>query len=153
MLMGIAAGYASSRSYKFFKGKSWQKCTLATAMFFPSVCFTIFFVLNLFVWGEGSVRAVPFGSMLALIALWFGISVPLVFLGARRGAARPGRRQERSAGRAGQRRRLREHTIVKGLLRAPHLPGRRARRQALPRMPATVAPTGCCTDLPVALHL
>jgi transmembrane 9 superfamily protein 2/4 len=82
VLMGVAAGYSSSRQYKFFKGKSWQKCTLATALFYPGVCFVIFFVLNLFVWGEGSVRAVPFGSILALIALWFGISVPLVFLGA-----------------------------------------------------------------------
>ena len=82
VLMGVAAGYASSRTYKFFKGKAWQQCTLLTAMFFPGVCFVIFFVLNLFVWGEGSVRAVPFGSMLAVVALWFGISVPLVFLGA-----------------------------------------------------------------------
>ena len=68
VLMGVCAGYASSRSYKFFKGKSWQKCTLATAMFFPTVCFSIFFVLNLFVWGEGSVRAVPFAPALRLSA-------------------------------------------------------------------------------------
>jgi transmembrane 9 superfamily protein 2/4 len=82
VLMGVAAGYSSSRTYKFFKGKAWQQCTLLTALFYPGFCFVIFFVLNLFVWGEGSVRAVPFGSMLAVVALWFGISVPLVFLGA-----------------------------------------------------------------------
>merc|ERR1711924_239993 len=42
----------------------------------------IFFVLNLFIWGQKSSGAVPFTTMFALLALWFGISVPLVFLGA-----------------------------------------------------------------------
>jgi SNF family Na+-dependent transporter len=33
------------------------------------------------VWSYGSTGAVPFLSMLAILTLWFGISVPLVFLG------------------------------------------------------------------------
>merc|ERR1711957_669522 len=41
-----------------------------------------FFILNFFVWGEKSSGAVPFTTMFALLVLWFGISVPLVFLGA-----------------------------------------------------------------------
>ena len=41
----------------------------------------VFFTLNFFVWGEKSSGAVPFGTMFALLVLWFGISVPLVFLG------------------------------------------------------------------------
>ena len=44
--------------------------------------FVLFFVLNLVVWAEGSASAVPFGSLCAVLALWFGISVPLTFLGA-----------------------------------------------------------------------
>merc|ERR1712061_333799 len=43
--------------------------------------FGIFFVLNLFIWGQKSSGAVPFPTMFALLLLWFGISVPLVFLG------------------------------------------------------------------------
>merc|ERR1712028_157590 len=82
MGMGVTAGYASSRAYKMFKGKKWQKCTLFAALLYPGISFVIFFGLNLVVWAEGSVRAVPFGSMFAMVALWFGISVPLVFLGA-----------------------------------------------------------------------
>lgn len=82
VLMGVTAGYGSSRAYKMFKGKKWQKCTLFAAMLYPGISFFIFFVLNLVVWAEGSVGAVPFGSMFAMVALWFGISVPLVFLGA-----------------------------------------------------------------------
>ena len=36
---------------------------------------------NLFLWGKKSSGAVPFGTLIALCALWFCISVPLVFLG------------------------------------------------------------------------
>merc|ERR1740136_429148 len=48
--------------------------------------FTIFIVIvsvhgNLFIWGEKSSGAVPFGTMFALLVLWFGISVPLAFAG------------------------------------------------------------------------
>ena len=49
----------------------------------------VFFTLNFFVWGEKSSGAVPFGTMFALLVLWFGISVPLVFLGAYFGYRRP----------------------------------------------------------------
>jgi transmembrane 9 superfamily protein 2/4 len=34
------------------------------------------------VWGQKSSGAVPFGTMIALIFLWFGVSVPLTFVGA-----------------------------------------------------------------------
>jgi transmembrane 9 superfamily protein 2/4 len=45
------------------------------------VTFTVFFVLNLFVWGQKSSGAVPFTTLLALLTLWLGISAPLVYLG------------------------------------------------------------------------
>merc|ERR1712072_850052 len=38
--------------------------------------------IDLMLWHEGSSQAVPFSTMVALVVLWFGISVPLVFLGA-----------------------------------------------------------------------
>jgi transmembrane 9 superfamily protein 2/4 len=47
----------------------------------PGAVFALFFVINLFIWGEKSSGAVPFLTLLALVALWFGISVPLVFVG------------------------------------------------------------------------
>lgn len=79
---GILAGYCSARFYKMWKGEDWKKTTLLTAFLYPGTVFTIFFVLNLFIWGTKSSGAVPFATMVALIVLWFGISVPLVFLGA-----------------------------------------------------------------------
>lgn len=79
--MGVLAGYTSSRLYKLFNGNDWKLTTLLTAFLYPGVVFTIFFVLNLLIWGQKSSGAVPFTTMFALLVLWFGISVPLVFLG------------------------------------------------------------------------
>lgn len=42
----------------------------------------LFFILDLIAWGYGSSDAVPFTTMLVLLVLWFGISTPLVFVGA-----------------------------------------------------------------------
>jgi len=51
--------------------------------------FGIFFILNLALWTKHSSAAVPFGTLCALLALWFGISVPLTFLGAYLGFKKP----------------------------------------------------------------
>merc|ERR1719390_475406 len=63
--------------------------TLLTAMFYPGIIFSIFFLLNLLIWGQKSSGAVPFTTMFALLVLWFGISVPLVFLGSYFGFRKP----------------------------------------------------------------
>jgi len=82
VFMGVFAGYYSARIYKMFGQTDWRANTLMTALLFPAVVFTVFFILNLFVWGKKSSGAVPFATMFALLVLWFGISVPLVYLGA-----------------------------------------------------------------------
>ncbi|KAJ6296150.1 hypothetical protein OIU76_026926 [Salix suchowensis] len=90
VFMGLFAGYASARLYKMFKGTEWKKITLKTAFIFPATIFTVFFFLNALIWGEKSSGAVPFGTMFALVFLWFGISVPLVFAGSYIGFKKPG---------------------------------------------------------------
>jgi transmembrane 9 superfamily protein 2/4 len=82
VMMGSMSGYTSARLYKTFKGKEWQKCTTYTAFLFPGVCFALFLFFNVVLSSYHSTGAIPFMSLAALIALWFGISVPLVFLGA-----------------------------------------------------------------------
>merc|ERR1711963_664738 len=82
-MMGVPAGYITARLSKHFHGDSrWKTNTFMTAMLYPGLFFCIFFVLNLLIWGERSSGAVPFTTMFALLVLWFGVSVPLVFLGA-----------------------------------------------------------------------
>ncbi|KAK2398920.1 Transmembrane 9 super member 8 [Trifolium repens] len=89
VFMGLFAGYASARLYKMFKGTEWKKISLRTAVMFPATVSAIFFVLNGLIWGQKSSGAVPFGTMFALIFLWFGISVPLVFVGGYIGFRKP----------------------------------------------------------------
>jgi len=87
--MGIFAGYVCSRLYKMWGGQDWKVTTLLMAFLYPGLFFGIFFVLNLLIWGQESSGAVPFPTMLSMVALWFGISVPLVFLGAYFGFQKP----------------------------------------------------------------
>eukprot|EP01038_Epipyxis_sp_PR26KG_P016091 gene16091-21859_t len=81
VFMGSFAGYYSSIIYKMFRGIHWKQNTLMTAFLFPGVTFGIMFVLNLALLAEGSSGALPFGTFFTLLFLWFGVSVPLVFLG------------------------------------------------------------------------
>lgn len=46
------------------------------------IVFGLFFVMNSVMWSKGSSGAVPFTTLLALLGLWFGVSVPLTFVGA-----------------------------------------------------------------------
>ena len=79
--MGIVGGYVAGRFAKTFQILAWKSVTIRTALMFPGVAAIIFFCLNLLVWGQRSSGAAPFGTLLALVFLWFGISVPLVFAG------------------------------------------------------------------------
>jgi transmembrane 9 superfamily protein 2/4 len=76
------AGYTTARTYKMFGGEKWQRTTIITALGFPGFLFTVLMIINAIVWSTGSTNAVPFGSMLAVMALWLCLSVPLVFVGA-----------------------------------------------------------------------
>jgi len=87
--MGVPGGFVSARFYKLWQGEGWKEATLMTALLFPGGVFAVFFFLNLLIWGQASAGSVPFSTMFALLVLWFGISVPLVFLGAYLGFRRP----------------------------------------------------------------
>lgn len=82
VLLGTPAGYVSARVYKSFGGIKWKSNVLLTSIFSPGIVFGLFFVMNLVLWDEESSGAVPFSTLVAILALWFGVSVPLTFVGA-----------------------------------------------------------------------
>lgn len=82
VLLGTPAGYVSARIYKSFGGVKWKSNVLLTSMLCPGIVFGLFFVMNLVLWSKGSSGAVPFSTLIALLALWMGVSVPLTFVGA-----------------------------------------------------------------------
>lgn len=85
----VFAGYISTRLYKMMRGISWKRNILMTAFLVPGVIFAIFLFLNFFVWGVKSSGGVTFTALLLLMALWFGVSLPLVCIGAFIGFKQP----------------------------------------------------------------
>lgn len=81
VFMGLIAGYFSARLYKTMKGREWKRSAFLTATLYPGCVFGTCFLLNFFIWDKHSSGAVPFGTMVSLLCMWFGISVPLVYAG------------------------------------------------------------------------
>ncbi|KAJ7346662.1 Nonaspanin TM9SF [Mycena albidolilacea] len=79
---GGIGGYLSSRVYASLGGTERRKNAFVTATVLPTIIFAIVFLLDLFLIGAGSSGAVPFGTMLLIILLWYGISAPLSAIGA-----------------------------------------------------------------------
>ncbi|KAH7312839.1 hypothetical protein BKA65DRAFT_516760 [Rhexocercosporidium sp. MPI-PUGE-AT-0058] len=88
-VLGFIGGYASARVYKAFGGEKWKLNIALTPVMVPGIVFSTFFLLNLFLWAEGSSGAVPFTTMLAIVGIWFLISVPLSFAGSWVGFRQP----------------------------------------------------------------
>ncbi|KAI0478433.1 Nonaspanin [Xylariaceae sp. FL0804] len=80
-LLSAVGGYVSARSYKSMNGEQWKLCIALTPTLVPGIVFSTFFFLNLFLWANGAAGAVPFTTMLVIVAIWFVISVPLSVTG------------------------------------------------------------------------
>lgn len=78
---GIFSGYVASRINKNLGGEEWGKTAVLTALVAPGVLMSVVLALNFFVWYEASSSAIPFGTLVALICIWFFISCPLVLAG------------------------------------------------------------------------
>ncbi|GJQ11661.1 hypothetical protein GpartN1_g3452.t1 [Galdieria partita] len=89
ILTSMIAGYVSSRLYKSLGGLFWKRVALGTAILFPGLIFVVFFCLNFLMWLSQSNDTVPFSTLVLILFLWFGISLPLVFLGSYFGRKRP----------------------------------------------------------------
>uniref|UniRef100_A0A0K0D1H6 Transmembrane 9 superfamily member n=1 Tax=Angiostrongylus cantonensis TaxID=6313 RepID=A0A0K0D1H6_ANGCA len=79
--MGLVSGYQAGRLYKTLKGRNPIRCAIQTGTLFPTLILGSGFVLNFFLIVKQSSGAIPFGTMIALLLMWFGIDLPLVFLG------------------------------------------------------------------------
>lgn len=82
VLSGSVSGYTSARIAKFCELKSWKTNTILTATALPGLLVGIFTILNVFLTFAGAATAVSFWLLLAIFALWVGVSAPLVLVGA-----------------------------------------------------------------------
>ena len=82
VFLSSVAGYFSTIFFKMFNQANWLLNALITSMLYPALSFSVFFIINLFLWAEGSNAAVPFSTMVALLLLWLCCSTPLALIGA-----------------------------------------------------------------------
>jgi hypothetical protein len=54
---------------------------ILTATLYPGLVFAVGIFINFFIWGKHSSGAIPFTTMLSVGAMWFCISLPLVYIG------------------------------------------------------------------------
>jgi len=74
-------GYGAGGYYSRNGGKNWIKCMLITGGLFPGICFITAFLLNFIAIGYGSLAAFPPGTIVAVLAIWLFISMPMTFVG------------------------------------------------------------------------
>jgi len=88
--MAVVGGRSSSKLFGSFPDElARRKLVLATATVIPGVVFGTFFTINLVLWSLGSSGATPFLTLLFLMFLWFGVTLPLTFLGSYLGFKTP----------------------------------------------------------------
>ncbi|KAF5124827.1 hypothetical protein DV495_003730 [Geotrichum candidum] len=81
IFLGSIGGYTSATFYKTFGGESFKLLAIVTPLLAPGIIFAVFLLLNFFLIFTHSSGAVPFGTMLATVLIWFVISVPLSCVG------------------------------------------------------------------------
>lgn len=85
----IIASFVSGYLYRFFGGEDWKLNLVLTPTLVPGVLFVIFILLNFFLIYVNSSGAIPVGTMLAIVVIWFVVSVPLSVVGSVLASKRP----------------------------------------------------------------
>ena len=88
-LLGGLAGFVSARLDRATAGTAWSRTTLGTACLVPGVCGLVWLGLDLALLEEGSTGAVPLDAVARLVAAFCFVTVPLVYVGAAVGYAKP----------------------------------------------------------------
>jgi len=81
-LTAVIAGYVSGSLYKKMGGLAWVHNVLLTMTLFVGPFFLVWAFLNTVAIGYGSTAALPFGTIVALFALYFLVTFPLTLAGA-----------------------------------------------------------------------
>lgn len=89
IFFSIISSYVSGYLYRFFGGENWKVNMLLTPTLVPGLLFLIIIFLNFFLISAGSSGAIPAGTMLAMVLIWFAISFPLSIVGSILQSKRP----------------------------------------------------------------
>lgn len=81
IFFSIISAYVSGYVYRFFGGENWKVNMILTPTLVPGILFLVFVLLNFFLISVKSSGAIPVGTMIAMIVIWFAISFPLSVFG------------------------------------------------------------------------
>eukprot|EP01064_Diplonema_japonicum_P009090 TRINITY_DN1654_c3_g1_i1.p1 TRINITY_DN1654_c3_g1~~TRINITY_DN1654_c3_g1_i1.p1 ORF type:complete len:662 (+),score=100.79 TRINITY_DN1654_c3_g1_i1:53-1987(+) len=81
VIMAFVNGYVTGHIQLMFEARKW-KTVIFSAFAYPGIVFLLWAGTACFLAARGSSKTVPPSTILVLMALWFGVSVPLVLLGA-----------------------------------------------------------------------
>lgn len=81
ILFSVVSAYVSGYLYRFFGGEDWKLNMILTPILVPGSLFGIFILLNFFLIYVNSSGAIPIGTMIAVIVIWFLFSIPLSVFG------------------------------------------------------------------------
>ncbi|KAF9110160.1 hypothetical protein BGX27_006702 [Mortierella sp. AM989] len=77
----MISGYSSASQYAQYGGKEWVRAMFLTATFWPASVVIVTSLNNSIAIYYTSSRAIPFGTMMALLFIWMLIILPLTFVG------------------------------------------------------------------------
>lgn len=89
VIFSIIASFVSGYLYRFWGGENWKLNMILTPVLVPGVMFGVLVLLNFFLIYVNSSGAIPFGTMFAIIAIWFVVSIPLAVIGSVLASKRP----------------------------------------------------------------
>eukprot|EP01060_Flectonema_neradi_P040118 TRINITY_DN903_c3_g1_i1.p1 TRINITY_DN903_c3_g1~~TRINITY_DN903_c3_g1_i1.p1 ORF type:complete len:627 (+),score=97.42 TRINITY_DN903_c3_g1_i1:54-1934(+) len=81
VLMSFVNGFVSATLQNMFQVKSWKAIFLSSILY-PGFVFSLWATCECMLAWRGAATAVPFTTVLTIIGIWFGLSIPQVILGA-----------------------------------------------------------------------
>jgi hypothetical protein len=84
------AGYTAACWHRMLGGRRWAGNVLLTAALFCGPLFGVFAFANSVAWVGGSTQALPAGTIVALLAIWLLVAMPLTVLGGAAGKSAKG---------------------------------------------------------------
>jgi hypothetical protein len=84
------AGFSAACWYRMLGGKRWAGNVILTAALFCGPLFAVFAFANSVAWIGGSTQALPAGTIVALLAIWLLVTLPLTVLGGAAGKSAQG---------------------------------------------------------------
>jgi transmembrane 9 superfamily protein 3 len=80
-LTSVVGGFVSGSLYTQYGGGSWQTAMLVNATLFPGIVVGTTFLVNFVSWHYETLHAIPFRTMLVVLAIWIFVSMPLTIVG------------------------------------------------------------------------